>query len=169
MLRPDVEFDDPTTEEWAAYVLEYIRDNIAITKHGFSAAEISRALDVDYHIVSSALIELSDRRRLLRSGRWCSGNVVRYVTLDFEPEPAYLTDRQRNVLDVLVAKAENGTLIIQIADIWYAMKDPPTAAAGLDGVLWSLQNKGYIEILRRGTAKERGYHIAVLPVSEERS
>jgi len=156
LLRPDVEFEDPSDDEWAAWILSYIRKNIENTKDGFTRKELCEALDVEYYHLQKCLLILS-RRQLIKTGHW-GRNVERICTPEYELCPADLTQLQYLVYDVLRrGQTPSGKIAISFEAI--AATHENIKSGSVSAVLDTLVRKGYIQLEPRGYGEPRTYTV----------
>lgn len=155
-LRPDEEFDDPSDEEWAAWLLEYIRANVNDTKDGFTRKGLCERLDVQYNDVQKWLHILCNRK-LIKRGNW-GRNVERIVTPEYELCPADLTRLQGLVYDVLL-RASTPTGRAKISFEAIAACHPDIKSGSVVAIIGSLESKGYVALEPRGHGDPRIYKI----------
>lgn len=156
MLRPDIEFEDPSDEEWAAWVLHYIRNNIHDTKDGFTRKMLCEALGFEYYNLQK-YIHILDRRGLVKRGNW-GRHVERICPPEYELCPADLTRLQGLVYEVLIrAQTPAGRAKISFEAVAACHED--IRAGSVSSIIDTLERKGYIETEPRGYGDPRVYRI----------
>lgn len=151
-MRPDLEFDDPDDEEWAAYVLHYIQENQQDHPDGFTRMGIGKALNIEY---TKALkyLGILQGRDLIKSSFYTQ-NIERIALPNFQLNLPDLTPWQVDVYKACLQMANGvGQFEMRIPSLTKVVeglgrKNPNPSSLRM--VLCALETKKYLTIHQYG-------------------
>lgn len=156
-MPPDQQFDDASEEEWAAYVLWYMRNNFNASNNGFDTKELSEKLGRTYEETRKYLTLLCSKK-LIKSAHQFR-NAIRYAPAECDFDQPELTERQQEIFDAMMRLAKSRTVKASYARIADEV-GKESGQSSIPTIIETLSNKGYIKIIERSTSQRQGeYHM----------